>query len=332
MCQRQLNQTRRSPLDFSGIRLVGINAENGQKLLLTLVIIAVVIILRKALIALSSMVLRGTRNEKTRFWTRQAVSLFTTIALILSLLSIWFDDPTRLATALGLVTAGLAFALQQVVTAIAGYFVILRGSNFSVGDRITMGGVRGDVVALGFIQTTIMEMGQPPAVQNSEPPMWVRSRQYTGRVVTVSNARIFDEPVYNYTRDFPYLWEEITLPISYTDDRKRAEEILLETAKRHTVEISEMSQESLDAMRQRYFVQSTSMEPKVYWRITDNCLELTVRFVVHERGIRDLKDAASRDILAALDEAGIGIASATYDIVGFPTLRVRNESQAAEQG
>ncbi|MBA2453327.1 MAG: mechanosensitive ion channel family protein, partial [Chloroflexia bacterium] len=74
-----------------------------------------------------------------------------------------------------------------------------------------------------------------------------------------------------------------------------------------------------------------SMEPKVYWRITDNWLELTVRFVVHERGIRDLKDAASRDILAALDEAGIGIASATYDIVGFPTLRVRNESQAAEQ-
>lgn len=316
---------------MSGIRLVGINAENGQKLLLTLAIIAVVIILRKALIELSSMVLRGTHNEKTRFWTRQAVSLFTTIALILSLLSIWFDDPTRLATALGLVTAGLAFALQQVVTAIAGYFVILRGSNFSVGDRITMGGVRGDVVALGFIQTTIMEMGQPPTVQNADPPMWVRSRQYTGRVVTVSNARIFDEPVYNYTRDFPYLWEEITLPISYTDDRKRAEEILLETAQRHTVEISEMSQESLDAMRQRYFVQSTSMEPKVYWRITDNWLELTVRFVVHERGIRDLKDAASRDILAALDEAGIGIASATYDIVGFPTLRVRNESQAAEQ-
>jgi small-conductance mechanosensitive channel len=195
-----------------------------------------------------------------------------------------------------------------------------------------MGGVRGDVVALGFIQTTIMEMGQPPAVQNAEPPMWVRSRQYTGRVVTVSNARIFDEPVYNYTRDFPYLWEEISLPISYTDDRKRAEEILLETARRHTVEISEMSQEALETMRQRYFVQSTSMEPKVYWRITDNWVELTVRFVVHERGIRDLKDAASRDILAALDEAGIGIASATVDIVGFPALRVKNESQPAEHG
>ena len=72
-----------------------------------------------------------------------------------------------------------------------------------------MGGVRGDVIALGFIQTTIMEMGQPPPVQSADPAMWVRSRQYTGRVVTVTNAKIFDEPVYNYTRDFPYIWEEM---------------------------------------------------------------------------------------------------------------------------
>ena len=153
----------------------------------------------------------------------------------MGLVSIWFDDPTRLTTALGLVTAGLAFALQKVVTAFAGYFVILRGRTFNVGDRITMGGVRGDVIALGFIQTTIMEMGQPPSVQNADPAMWVRSRQYTGRIVTVSNAKIFDEPVYNYTREFPYIWEEMTLPITYTADRARAERILLEVAGRHTV-------------------------------------------------------------------------------------------------
>jgi small-conductance mechanosensitive channel len=91
------------------------------------------------------------------------------LILAVGLVSIWFDDPARLATALGLVTAGLAFALQRVVTAVAGYIVILRGKTFSVGDRIVMGGVRGDVIALTFTQTTIMEMGQPPPVQNAEP-------------------------------------------------------------------------------------------------------------------------------------------------------------------
>ena len=48
------------------------------------------------------------------------------------------------------------------------------------------------------------------------------ARQYSGRIVTVTNAKIFDEPVYNYTRDFPYLWEELRLPIPYSADRARA--------------------------------------------------------------------------------------------------------------
>jgi small-conductance mechanosensitive channel len=79
-----------------------------------------------------------------------------------------------------------------------------------------------------------MEMDQPPAVQGADPVQWVKSRQYSGRVVTVTNDKVFDEAIYNDTRDFPYLWEEMTLPIAYRDDRHRVEQILLETAKRHT--------------------------------------------------------------------------------------------------
>ena len=66
--------------------------------------------------------------------------------------------------------------MQKVVTAIDGYVVILRGRTLSVGDRITMRGVRGDVIALGFVQTTIMQMGQPPPTKSAEPAMWVRIR------------------------------------------------------------------------------------------------------------------------------------------------------------
>ena len=248
------------------------------------------------------------------------------MVLVLGLVSVWFDDPTRLATALGLVTAGLAFALQRVITALAGYIVILQGKTFNVGDRITMGGVRGDVIALGFIQTTIMEMGQPPAVQNADPAMWVRGRQYTGRVVTVTNDKIFTEPVYNYSRDFPYIWEEMVLPISYTADRRRAEQVMLEVAERHTIHYSRLSVESIEEMQRRYFMKSADMRPKVFFRLTDNWLELTVRFIAEEYGIRDLKDAMSRDILEALDEAGIGIASATFEVVGLPPLRVESIS------
>ncbi len=304
------------------IRLLFFRQENGVKLLLTGLLVVVLLGVRWVARGVSRLLQHGVGSENLRFWTRQAINLGFALLLLLGFLSIWFDDPTRLATGVGLVTAGLAFALQKVITAVAGYFVILRGDTFGVGDRITMGGVRGDVIALGFVKTTIMEMGQPPAVQGADPAQWVQSRQYTGRVVTVTNDKVFDEAVYNYTRDFPYLWEEFTLPIAYADDRHRADQILLDAAVRHGVQRGEVPGEVVQAMQRKYFIRDVDLEPHVYWRITDNWLELTVRFLAGVYGVRGLKDQMSREILAELDKAGIGIASATYEITGLPTLRV----------
>ena len=242
---------------------------------------------------------------------------------MIGFVSIWFDDPANLTTAVGLVTAGLAFALQKVVTSLAGYFVILRGSTFSVGDRITMGGVRGDVVALGFFQTTIMEMGQPPPVQSADPAVWVQSRQFTGRIVTVANSKIFDEPVYNYTREFPFIWEEMRLPIAYRDDRDRAEQILLAAARKHAVDPAQLDAKMIERLERDYRVTREDFAPTAYWRLTDNWLELTVRFIARDHGVRRMKDAMSREVLAQLDDAGIGIASATFEITGLPVVQAR---------
>jgi len=319
-------------VEVLGVRLVGVNAVNAKKLLFTLIFLTVVFGLYRLALLAAGRATAGGRREQARFWARQGVHLAAAVLTILGLLSIWFDDPTRLATALGLVSAGLAFALQKVVTAVAGYFVILRGRTFNVGDRIVMGGVRGDVIALGFTQTTIMEMGQPPPVAGDDPGMWVQSRQYTGRVVTVSNTKIFDEPVYNYTQEFPYLWEEMSLPVPYTADRARAEAILLDVARRHAVPAEQLAAGALDELKRRYFLKSADVAPRVYWRLTDNWLEMTVRFVVRDHGIRDVKDAISRDLLAALDAAGIGIASSTFEITGLPDLRVAVDGVAPPAG
>ena len=316
-------------LELFGVKLVGFNAETGTKLLFTLVLIAVMLLISKLLRRLAHGVTK--RGERTAFWTRQGIHVFTAAVIVIGIASIWFDDPTRLTTAMGLVTAGLAFALQRVVTALAGYVLILRGQTFNVGDRIVMGGVRGDVIALGFMQTTIMEMGQPPPVQKADPAMWVKARQYTGRIVTVSNAKVFDEPVFNYTREFPYVWEEMTVPVSYKDDRDAAERVLLEAAQRHTVKVAELGQPAVEEMERRYAIARSAMGPRVYWRMTDNWLEMTVRFIAEDHGVRDLKDAMTRDILAGLDAAGIGIASATFEIVGLPSLRVERRSSSDDR-
>jgi small-conductance mechanosensitive channel len=313
-------------LDLFGVKLVGVTAENGRKLLLSLVFIAAALLLSQGLQALAGLLFRRRHNVRARFWIQQGTKLATAVLLALGLISIWFDNPGRLATVAGLASAGLAIALQRVVTAVAAYFVILRGKVFHVGDRIAMSGVRGDVIDLGFIRTTIMEMGQPPGEQGDAPSVWVESRQYTGRVVTVTNDKIFDQPVYNYSGEFPYLWDEMHLPIQYSADREKAMRILQEAAERHTIKIGEVAEEDLKEMRRRYFLDSMDLKPKVYLRLTDNWLELTVRFVAHARGVRELKDKMSREILAAFDEAGIQVASATFEIVGLPPLKIENGS------
>ncbi len=309
-----------------GIRFVGINPENGWKVLFSLGLIAVVIILRRTLRGTLRLLARGDSEAvRVRFWTHQSITIFTAILIVIGLVSIWFDDPTRLATALGLISAGLAFALQKVITSLAGYFVLLRGNTFTVGDRIMMGGVRGDVVALGFIQTTIMEMGQPPPVQMDEPAMWVQSRQFTGRIVTVSNSRIFDEPVYNYTRDFSYIWEEIHIPITYKADRDAAEKIMLTVAREFALTEEKIGPTATRRLHDRYQVQPFDLEPSVFYRLTDNWLELTLRFVTEVHGTRQVKDKISREIVSQFDAAEIGIASATYDIVSLPPIELKND-------
>ena len=314
-------------MEFFGIKWVGVTPESGHKLVLSITFIVVVLLISRLLRFLVGVAMRRTDHAsvQARFWTRQAIGLLSAVLIILGLLSIWFSDPTRLATALGLVSAGLAFALQQPVTSIAGYFVLLRGKTFNVGDRISMGGVRGDVLQLGFIQTTIMEMGQPPSVQGADPAMWVKSRQFTGRIVTVSNSRIFTEPVFNYTRDFPFIWEEIAIPITYEADRMAVEAILLEAARVHAGDPAALAENAKIDLEQRFGVDLVDLQPKVFFRITDNWLELTVRFIVTTHRIRSTKDAMSRQILRDMEAINVGIASSTYDIVGFPKLRIERE-------
>ncbi len=315
-----------------GVTLVGISTTTGVKVVFSIALILVLMLLRRVAMRVIRVLLGGEVADPRRFWARQGVHLVSAVILVLGIVSIWVTANTNLSTGLGLVSAGLAFALQQVILSLAAYFVILRGDMFGVGDRITLGGVRGDVVQLGFLKTTIMEMGQPPSVNATDPAVWVNSRQYTGRLVTVTNGVIFTDPVYNYTRDFPYLWEEIVLPVDYGSDRARVETILLAAAADHAIVNNPAAEAAMATMRSRYALSDAGLEPKVYWRLTDNWLEMSLRFLVGARGVREVKDAMNRDILAGLDAAGIEIASGTYNIVGVPDLHLTTSPTPPQEG
>lgn len=316
------------PLRLFGVKLIGATPANLNKLLITITLIVGAFVIAWLLRRLLRVFIGSRSGTRFHFWARQVVSLLIAIVVLLGITSVWFDDPTRLATALGLVTAGLAFALQRVITAVAGYFVILRGKTFNVGDRIVMGGVRGDVLSLSFMQTKIMEMGQPPPVQSADPAVWVKSRQFTGRIVTVTNDSIFSEPVYNYTDQFPYVWDEITVSVHFDDQRDRAEEILLSVGRRHAATAEGLGWEEAQRLQEQYGISVGELDPKVYWRIGESWLDLTVRFLAGDHGVRDVKDRMSREIVRAFEEAGIDFASTAYEISAFPALRLSKDAKA----
>lgn len=310
-------------MNIDHVTLVGANRLTAEKVLLSLALIAAVVAARYLLHFLARALRGAPGMDRVRFWVHQAINLAGAVFLIAGLISIWAGPHTNLQVLGGLIGAGIAFALQQFFIAIAGYFVILRGKHFSLGDRIIIAGVRGEVIALDFFQTTVLEMGQPPSIESeTDPAVWVMARQFTGRVVVVSNGKIFTEPVFNYSRDFPFIWEEIAVGIGYADKYERAEHILLEIGRKHSMDSERLSEAALQHLHHIYNLQPPDVKPRVYYRMTDNWVELSLRFIVPDRGIREIKDAMFREILQRFKDENISIASGTYDIVGLPPIRI----------
>ncbi len=302
-------------MEWFGVRILGANGQTLDKLVLTAGVLgAAWLIGRLVRIAVRLLPGQATKGSvRGRKLALIALGLLATVVL----LSIWFDKPSNLAVFSGLIGGGLAFASQSALLSIAGYLIIVFGRVFDFGDRIELGGVRGDVLDIGLFKTTIMEMGVPASLL-PDPNHWVTARQYTGRVVTVVNSEVFKKPVFNYTANFDLLWEEIHVPVRYDADIAVVEKILLDAAHRHTAAQVEKARAELGQLRGRYLLKASDLEPRVYVRLTDNWIGLAVRFVTRSFGVRDVKDAMFRQILQGLRAEGIEVASSTVEIVHMP--------------
>ncbi len=262
---------------------------------------------------------RRIDDPYNRYYLRKAIHALVVIALLVALAVVWRPFAGRIGVVLGFATAGLAFAMQEVIGALAGWVSILTGRHFRVGDRIQMGGVRGDVIDLSPLRTKILEIGSGHD-ENSR----IRGRQYTGRVVSVSNKAVFAEPVFNSSATFDYLWEELTVPVAYADDWSAAERILREEAER--VSSSADARRAMQEVRRRYPVGRAEVQPRVFVRATDNWVELSARFVVPVRSARAVKDQMTRRVLDRFAELSIRVASATQDITVHPPPQRRDDT------
>jgi len=276
-----------------------------------LVLIAVVVRLLQRWI-------RGrVEDKRTRFSIRQGIRFAGYVVAVLLIISVFSGELPALSVALGVAGAGIAFALQEVIASLAGWIAISFGQFYTMGDRVQLGGIRGDVIHIGALRTSLMEIAE-----------WVKADQYSGRVVRISNAFVFKEPVFNYSEEIPFIWDEITLPVRYGSDHRLAREMLLEAAEAVVGDTVESFTRSWEDMQRRYPVEPASVEPAVFLIADDNWMHCTLRYPVNAKRRRTVHDELFMHVLDAIAEAEgrVELASATFELVGAPALDVRVRS------
>jgi small-conductance mechanosensitive channel len=233
---------------------------------------------------------------------------FTMIAIVL-LIVIWLPFGGQLLGALAIVSAGVAFAMQEVIGAFAGWFNITLGRIFRVGDRIKMGGVHGDVIDISLMRTKLVEIGS--AVDDQS---WVKGRQPTGRIVTVSNKRSFTDPVYNYSDLLDFVWDEFVVEVPQSQDWEQARTIL-EAAVAKVTSVGD-ARELLKRARRKLPIPTAEMKPRVFASPHEAYVVLTARYVLPLRTSRVVKDQLTTDVHSELKKAGISLVASTVVELG----------------
>lgn len=237
--------------------------------------------------------------------------------LTLILLTVVFSDKLGgLTVAFGVAGAGIAFALQEVIASFAGWLAILFGGFYKPGDRVQLGGIKGDVMDISVLRTTIMETGQ-----------WVDGDLYNGRIVLIANSFVFKEPVFNYSGDFPFLWDEIKIPIQYGSNYDMAKEIFEQIGKQVAGDLTLRSKEKWISLQNKFRLEDAQTEPMVSLVANDNWVEFTLRYVVSYKKRRATKTELFTQILNKVEATNgqIKFASATFQLVDSPDFKVKIE-------
>jgi small-conductance mechanosensitive channel len=241
-----------------------------------------------------------------RYKAQKTVEILGYFLIIILTISYFTGNIRDFTLAIGLISAGIAVTLQELILSVAGSVYILVVKLYSPGDRIEMNGIKGDVIDIDSMYTTMMEIG-----------MWVHSDNYTGRIVKLTNAYVFKGPIYNYTQDFPFLWDEINLPIRYGSDLSLAKELIMNVANQTLQKYTDASTQVWKDVVQKYYIEDAQLAPTIAVLLTDNWINLNLRYIVDHKHRRRTKNQLNEAIYEAILKTNgkVNLASTTIELV-----------------
>lgn len=247
---------------------------------------------------------KSVKNNDNKYKIRKALNLLSYLFVIIVLLIIFKNNIGQFGITLGLASAGIAFALQEVIVSFAGWIYISFSGVVSTGDRIKVGDVKGDIIDIGVLSTTLMEVGD-----------WVDGDLYNGRIFTITNSYIFKEKVFNYSAEFPFLWDEMTVPIRLESNYKEAKLLFAQILNDVCSDYSNESQKKWNLLTNKYLIEEAQVSPMVVIKFNENYITFTLRYVVDYKKRRVTKDIISSKILDNLaNRTDIKIATSTMEV------------------
>ncbi len=264
-----------------------------------------------ALYALSRLTRRGIESHiediNKRHQLRKVVTYIFWIVLITVAVTL-FAERLALAdigTILGLIAAAVTIALADVVRSLAGWVYVNSRRGIEIGSRVEVDGVMGDVIDIGMLKTTLLEVGKP----------LVHALQSTGRIVTVPNSVFLNKNVIASATVNPLVWQEIQILVTFESNWKRAREIMQEVAKELYDEIVPDLKAGFAKLEREFAFRLGSTAPIVYTEIADSGVLLTLRNLTPVRRRRSMTDRISGEILDRFaEEPSIEFAYPTYRI------------------
>ena len=264
-------------------QVLGFSQELQTKLLTTFLAVLFVILIRKIILIL---VFKSTKDIGARYRWRKISSYIVFGVCVFLLGGIWIRGFQSIPTYLGLLSAGLAIALQDPLVNLAGWAFIIWRRPFSVGDRIQIGKFQGDVIDQRIFMFTLMEIGN-----------WVDAEQSTGRVIHVPNGKVFREVLANYSKGFQYIWNEIPVLVSFESNWEKAKEILVKIGTTHAEHMSNSAEEKLRKAARKMMIFFTKLTPIVYTCVKQSGVMLTIRYLCEPRRRRASEQEIWEDIL-----------------------------------
>lgn len=255
---------------------------------------------------------RYVKETNSRYRTRKFINYVSYFLVIILIMVIYSSQLSGLTVFLGVAGAGIAFALQEVIASIAGFIAINFSNFYKVGDRVMLGGIKGDVVDIGILRTSMMQIGD-----------WVNGDLYNGKIVRVANSFIFKEPVYNYSGDFPFLWDEITIPIKTHCDYQYAREGFMNILHQVQGSFANDAEIHWKMMTEKLMIEKAQVAPMVTMAFDENWITFTLRYVVDFKKRRSTKDSIFTQALEFINKSDgkLEVASAAMEITAFPTKK-----------